>query len=90
MNKKKKAIGPKGKICFTTPLEKTKEIYYCVTIKEIILRNWWQECGKCCGPQEQGTHLEVREKDIRQNVYFKKVMLGVIYSKNYENEKGKW
>ena len=34
---KKKAIGPKGKICFTTPLEETKEIYYCVIIKEIIL-----------------------------------------------------
>ena len=34
---KQKAIGPKGKICFTTPLEETKEIYYCVIIKEIIL-----------------------------------------------------
>ena len=31
-------MGPKGKICFITPVEETKEIYYCVIIKEIILR----------------------------------------------------
>lgn len=32
-----RAIGAKGKICFITPVEETKEIYFCVIIKEIIL-----------------------------------------------------
>ena len=32
-----RAIGPKGKICFITPVEETKEIYYCGMIKERIL-----------------------------------------------------
>jgi len=34
---KKRAICAKEKICFITPVEETKEIYYCVIIKEIIL-----------------------------------------------------
>ena len=34
---KKRAIGAKGKICFIIPVEETKDIYYCVMIKERIL-----------------------------------------------------
>ena len=79
-------MGPKGKICFIMPLEETKDIYYCVMIKERIL--WGTDdkgVVKCCGRQGQATHLEVHGKDIWQNVYFKKIVLGVIYSKNDEN-----